>query len=280
MFFRHRATRLLALLATLAIPAIFPFLGGQVPITNDLATHVYRAFELEQLLREGVIFPRWGPHLVHGYGYPVFNYFPYLSHYLITITHMASGLDFLWSYRIVTSIVILTTAWGTFLFGRDLFKDESAGVLAAVGFVYCPYLLMTANVRGGLPESLALAALPFCLWTWSNAARGERKFVLWAGLTYAILILSHNGSAVQISPILFVYALWHGRAQMRVAIFQIAMSVIIGMGLTAFYWVPALVELQYVQVASGYASTGIVYLILCGSVNAFSFLVPSDNSVS
>ena len=64
MFFRHRATRLLALLATLAIPAIFPFLGGQVPITNDLATHVYRAFELEQLLREGVIFPRWGPHLV------------------------------------------------------------------------------------------------------------------------------------------------------------------------------------------------------------------------
>ena len=259
MFFRHRATRLLALLATLAIPAIFPFLGGQVPITNDLATHVYRAFELEQLLREGVIFPRWGPHLVHGYGYPVFNYFPYLSHYLITITHMASGLDFLWSYRIVTSIVILTTAWGTFLFGRDLFKDESAGVLAAVGFVYCPYLLMTANVRGGLPESLALAALPFCLWTWSNAARGERKFVLWAGLTYAILILSHNGSAVQISPILFVYALWHGRAQMRVAIFQIAMSVIIGMGLTAFYWVPALVELQYVQVASGYASTGIVY---------------------
>ena len=259
MFFRHRATRILGLLAILSLPAVFPFLRDQVPRTNDLASHVYRAFELEQLLRAGVIFPRWGPHLVHGYGYPVFNYFPYLSHYLITITHIASGLDFLWSYRIVTAVVTLITAWGTFLFGRDLFQDESAGVLAAVGFVYSPYLLMTANVRGGLPESLALAALSFGLWTWSRVARGERRFVMWAGLTYAILIVSHNGSAVQLSPILFVYALWRGRAQIRLAIYEIAIAAIIGVGLTAFYWLPALVELQYVQVASGYASTGIVY---------------------
>jgi uncharacterized membrane protein len=236
MFFRHRATRILGLLAILSIPAVFPFLRDQVPRTNDLASHVYRAFELEQLLRAGVVFPRWGPHLVHGYGYPVFNYFPYLSHYLITITHLASGLDFLWSYRIVTAVVTLITAWGTFLFGRDLFKDESAGVLAAVGFVYSPYLLMTANVRGGLPESLALAALSFGLWTWSRIARGERRFVMWAGLTYAILILSHNGSAVQISPILFVYAVWRGRSQIRLAISQIAIAAIIGVGLTAFYW--------------------------------------------
>ena len=259
MFFRHRATRLFGLLVILSVPAVFPFLRDEVPRTNDLATHVYRAFELEQLLRAGVIFPRWGPHLVHGYGYPIFNYFPYLSHYLITIIHLVSGLDFLWSYRLTATIVTLTTAWGTFLFGKDLFKDESAGVLAAVGFVYSPYLLMTANVRGGLPESLALAVLPFGLWTWSRAVRGERIFVLWAGISYAMMILSHNGSAVQISPILFIYALWRGRKQIWLAISQIAIVVLIGIGLTSFYWVPALVELQYAQVASGYASTGIVY---------------------
>ncbi|SVC51757.1 uncharacterized protein METZ01_LOCUS304611, partial [marine metagenome] len=112
MFFRHRATRILGLLAILSLPAVFPFLRDQVPRTNDLASHMYRAFELEQLLRAGVIFPRWGPHLVHGYGYPVFNYFPFLSHYLIAITHIASGLDFLWSYRIVAAVVTLITTWG------------------------------------------------------------------------------------------------------------------------------------------------------------------------
>ena len=259
MFFRHRTTRLLGILVILSVPAVFPFLRDQVPRTNDLAFHVYRAFELEQLLRAGVIFPRWGPHLVHGYGYPVFNYFPYLSHYLITITHMISGLDFLLSYRLIATVVTLITAWGTFLFGRDLFRDESAGILAAAGFVYSPYLLMTANVRGGLPESLALATLPFGLWAWSRAARGERTFVLWAGLSYAIMILSHNGSAVQISPILFIYALWCGRKQMRLAISQISVVVIIGIGLSSFYWAPALAELKYVQVSSGFASTGIVY---------------------
>ena len=97
------------------------------------------------------------------------------------------------------------------------------------------------------------------LWTWSRAVRGERIFVLWAGISYAMMIISHNGSAVQISPILFIYALWRGRKQIWLAISQIAIVVLIGIGLTSFYWVPALVELQYAQVASGYASTGIVY---------------------
>ncbi len=243
----------------LSLPATFPFLGGNLPRTNDLAAHVFRAFELEQLLRAGVLLPRWGPQLVHGYGYPIFNYFPYLSHYLITLTHMAAGVDYLWAYRLVTVGVTFAASWGTFLCASDLFDDESAGLLAAVGYVYCPYLLMTANVRGGLPESLALAALPFVLWTWARAARGARAFVLWGGVAYFAIIFSHNGSALQLSPFLLAYALWRGRQRVAAALGHVSAAAALGMGLAAFYWLPALMEMDYAQVAAGYASTGIVY---------------------
>ena len=243
----------------LSLPATFPFLGGNLPRTNDLAAHVFRAFELEQLLRAGVLLPRWGPQLVHGYGYPIFNYFPYLSHYLITLTHMAAGVDYLWAYRLVTVGVTFAASWGTFLCASDLFDDESAGLLAAVGYVYCPYLLMTANVRGGLPESLALAALPFVLWTWARAARGARAFVLWGGVAYFAIIFSHNGSALQLSPFLLAYALWRGRKRVAAALGHVSAAAALGMGLAAFYWLPALMEMDYAQVAAGYASTGIVY---------------------
>ena len=173
MVSRFRSQAPFFLIALLSLPAAYSFLSGELPRTNDLVTHVYRSFELEQLLRAGVLFPRWAPQLVHGYGYPIFNYFPYLSHYLISLTHIAAGLDYLWAYRLVAACVTVSAGWGAFLCASDLFGDESSGLLAAIGFVYSPYLLMTANVRGGLPESLALAALPFTLWAWARAARGQ-----------------------------------------------------------------------------------------------------------
>ena len=101
MISRLRACASYAVLALLCLPAVHPYLGGEVPRTNDLAMHVYRAFELEQLLRAGTLFPSWGPHLVHGYGYPIYNYFAYLSHYLITLVNLITGSGYLWAYRLV-----------------------------------------------------------------------------------------------------------------------------------------------------------------------------------
>ncbi len=256
---RLRLVSPFAVLVVLCLPVVYPFLGGDLPRTNDLATHVYRAFELEQLLRAGVLFPRWGPQLVHGYGYPIFNYFPYLSHYLISLIHMTSGLDYLWAYRLVSIGATVAAGWGAFLCASDLFSDVSSGLLAAIGFVYSPYLLMTANVRGGLPESLALAALPFAFWAWARAARGERVFVLWGGVAYAVIILSHNGSALQLSPLLLAYALFRGSGRWAFSIGHVAATAALGIGMAAFYWLPALLELGFVQVEAGYASTGIVY---------------------
>lgn len=259
MISRLRAGAPFAVLALLCLPAVHPYLGGDVPRTNDLATHIYRAFELEQLIRAGNLFPRWGPHLVHGYGYPVFNYFAYLSHYVITLVHLITGLGYLWAYRLVVIFATLASAWGTFLLARDLLKSETSGLIAAIGFVYSPYLLMTAHVRGGLPESLALSAFPFALWTWRRAATGQRHFVLWGGVAYAALVFSHNGSAVQVSPLLLAFALWSGRANLRHAIAYTSVAAIVGLLLSAFYWLPALAELSFAQIEEGYASTGIVY---------------------
>ena len=246
-------------MALLCIPAIYPYLGGHVPRTNDLAPHVYRAFELEQLLRVGTLFPRWGPHLVHGYGYPVYNYFAYLSHYLITLLHLLTNLDYLWAYRLAVIVVTMASACGAFLLSRDLFKSETAGLFAAVGFIYSPYLLLTHHVRGGLPESLGLAALPFALWTWRRASTGQRNFVVWGGVAYAALIFSHNGFAVQVSPALLAFALWAGRDNWSRAFRYTAITAIAGLLLSAFYWLPAIYELPFAKIEEGYASTGIVY---------------------
>ena len=256
----RRTLALFGLLALFSIPAIWPYLGGDPPRTNDLAPHMFRAFELEQLIRSGVFFPRWAPNLVHGYGYPIFNYFSYLSHYLIALIHIA-GANFLWAYRIAAFGMTLAAGWGAFQLGREVTGSEHGGLIAALGYVYSPYLIYTANVRGGLPESLALAILPFAFLTWRRAARRGWRYVIPAGIAFGMLVFSHNGIALQVSPLLLAYALWSGRAHLRQTFIKIASVTLIGLALVAFYWLPALTELNFAQIETRFASTGISYAL-------------------
>ncbi len=260
MYSPRRTLALFGLLALFSVPAIWPYLGGDPPRTNDLAPHMFRAFELEQLIRSGVFFPRWAPNLVHGYGYPIFNYFSYLSHYLIALIHIAV-VNFLWAYRIAALGMTLAAGWGAFQLGREITGSERGGLIAALGYVYSPYLLYTANVRGGLPESLALAILPFALLTWHRAARQGWRYVVPAGIAFGMLVFSHNGIALQVSPLLLAYALWSGRAHLRHTFIQIASATLIGLAMAAFYWLPALTELNFAQIETRFATTGISYAL-------------------
>ena len=88
-----------ALLFLLALPALWPSALPGLPRTNDSLAHLYRTVELDQLVRAGVLLPRWAPDLVLGFGYPVFNFFPYASHYLVEALHLL-GVGLLTAYNL------------------------------------------------------------------------------------------------------------------------------------------------------------------------------------
>jgi uncharacterized membrane protein len=161
------------LLALLAVPALWPLASPSLPRTNDGLTHLYRAVELEALLRAGVLFPRWAPDLVHGYGYPVFNYFPYLAHMLVVALHWL-GLNFLGAYNAACGLALLASGWLAYRLGREHF-GEHAGLIAGVAYLYSPYLLYDTYTRGSLPENLALALLPLVLLNLRRAAHGDGR---------------------------------------------------------------------------------------------------------
>ena len=155
----------------LCLPAVSPYLSGDIPRSNDSLSHLYRAFQLARLVRAGIFFPRWAPDLAHGYGYPIFNYFAYLSHYLIVLFHLI-GLPLLSALRASYIVALIASGFTAHIFARDLADgDDRAGLVAAVAYVYSPYVLYTAHVRGGLPENLALAFLPLALWAVRRALR-------------------------------------------------------------------------------------------------------------
>lgn len=258
--------------ALICLPAAYPYLGGGIPRSNDSLTHLYRAAELDRLVRSGDIFPRWAPDFAHGYGYPIFNYFAYFSHYLIVLFHFA-GLSFLSALRASYITALLASGLTAFLLGRDLADDDAAGWMAAAAYVYSPYLLYTAHVRGGLPENLALAFFPLALWAVRRALKihHEGAYTLIAAIAIAGFIFSHIGMAIQYLPLLALFGLytlaaclldsgdWRNPRRWLFGVWSLGFAVLLGLGLLAFIWLPALAELQFVQFQTAFARAGLVY---------------------
>ena len=260
-------------LLVLLLPACWPYLAGDLPRTNDTEALVFRAYALLQSLRAGDWLPRWAPQLVHGYGYPVFHYFPNLTFYLLAGVHLISGSSLLAAYRVVMCAALVAAAMGAWQLGRKLWGRDSAGLLAAAAYSYSPYILYTAHVRGGLPEVLALAALPWTLERWIAAASGSRRALLGGGALYAAMILSHGGAALQASVPLALGAVWLGRsAGLWRTLRSVAQCALLGLLLAAFQWLPALLEIGYAQVQQGYGATNIRYdLNFIGFADLFTY---------
>lgn len=272
---KRRLSTVLAL-ALLAIPAASPFFLSDVPRTNDLPAHLFRTFFFVRAIEWGGIWPRWSPDLVYGYGYPVFNFFPSLFHWVLALLHKM--LPLFTAYRVHMVLLFWLTAVSSYLLARTIFKSRAAGWVAALVYTYSPYMLYDAHVRGSGPELQALALLPLLillLWQISDGGKEETRFlvktqlldVVKTAVIFALIFLSHPIAYQLLIPIGVWLLIKAGFAYQKSDFSKksdflavlIPPTVAIGLGglLVAFYWLPAFVEVAHTRanlsISQGYA---------------------------
>jgi hypothetical protein len=264
---RWRGTLTYFLLSLFLIPALWPLTHPGLPRANDHLPHYFRAVQLETLVRAGDFLPRWAPDLVFGYGYPVFNFFPYLAHYGVVILSLC-GFEFLTAYKLACGLVLLLSGWSAYALGRELL-GERAGFITGLAYALSPYVLYDLHTRGSLPENLALALMPLALLNLRRAAHGQRLAGAWAALSLAASLLAHNGITLQAMPFILAYAgfealsqSWPAARQWPTAIrqlFFISLPFILAASLSAFFALPALLESALVQINRGMDNGGMLY---------------------
>jgi len=245
-FVPHQLLIVLVIICLCSV-AVVPLLRGTSPCTHDGGLHYFRTAALRHTVKRGAVFTRWLPDLALGYGFPFFNYRAPLSYYVGLGLHLI-GMPLPLALNLLYVLSIVGSALGAYLLARDLFGPR-AGVLAAVTYAYAPYQLLDALMRGNAPEIVALALMPFVLWAFRRLAlQGGRWWFLGSVVLLVSLYLSHNISSLLFTPFLLAYlvVLWyiHGeQGRWR----QVALAFVLGLGLTVFFWLPALAEKQYVQ---------------------------------
>ncbi|MFN2109315.1 MAG: hypothetical protein ACK2UI_06605, partial [Anaerolineae bacterium] len=236
------------------LPALLPLLSGTgLPCTHDNDLHYYRITAIDAAWQQGWVFSRWVPNLALGYGYPFFNFrepLPYIVGALLYQTGLALPLVL----GLLYAASFVAAAWGAYIWARDLFGERAAWV-AALAYGLGPYLLLDALRRGNMPESVALALLPWLMVTFRRVIVGGRHtggggrgpFIA-SVLLLTALFLSHNISSLLFAPLLGGYVIvlaWVYRARKTWPWAFVA--VLLAVLLTAWFWFPALTEQSTVQ---------------------------------
>lgn len=244
-------------LVALSLVAIQPSTFGTMPATDDGLLHLYRLIGLDHAVRDGHLWPRYVPGMAYGYGVPVFNYYSPLSLYPAEVFQL-TGLNFVSALLLSMIGMTLAGAAGMYLLARD-WMNRTAGIAAAVAFIYAPYLIINWPRRGAVAEYAALCLMPWAMWAFHRLGKRGRPidFALAAG-AFAAVIVTHNISALVIVFLLVPYALllWWTAPDPQRAFGRLLLAGVLALAASAFYWIPALLELDYVHIERVTGATG------------------------
>ncbi len=225
---------------------------------HDARHTVFYLVEFDQTFRDGFGWPRWSPDFAFGYGYPLFNIYAPLAIYAAEILHLL-GLSFIDAVKTMFILATISSGFGMYGLTRALFGN-SAGLLAALVYIYVPFHLVDIFVRNAYAEYVALAVVPFVFWAFTNLIAAPLRPKKWdkvvlAGLVYAILALTHHTSFFTFTPFLMVYIVYLIVAKTGLSLFYFikegfyALSAgIWGVAVAAIYLLPTIVEKNDIKV--------------------------------
>lgn len=235
------------LVLVFSVITILPFLhSGFFPMHDD--TQVARVYEMAKSLSNGMFPVRWTTDLGYGFGYPIFNFYDPLPYYVGGLIEMI-GLNALLATKLMMLFGIMLSGVSMYLLARE-FWGKSGGVLSALFYVYAPYHALDIYVRGDVAEFWAFALIPLIFYALLKTHKsGGFKFVVIGALSYAAVIISHNLTALMITPFALGFAtlLFIGNRKIGK---NLITTFVLGILLSAFYWLPAVLEMQYTNVSS------------------------------
>lgn len=233
----------LILLAATFIPLAFifsPFFhDGFFPTMDDV--QVVRIEEMHKELVSGQFPVRIASDLGNGAGYMLFQFYSPLVYYIGALFHLLG-----FTLVISTKLTFLSgffLAWiGIVLLLREYF-DEYSTFFGSVLFFGSSYLGYDVFHRGALAEFYALAILPLLFFLIVKSAKTLSSFYfLSSSFAIAALVIIHNLTTLITFPfilitifLLFRKNLLHGFG-----------TVLLGILLSAFYWLPIAFENKYI----------------------------------
>lgn len=225
----------------LSLPLLKP---GLHVIHDD--QQIARLFLFDQSLKGGQIPPRWVDELGFGFGYPLFVFYPPLV-YIIGEAYHLIGFNFIDSIKLVFFTGIFASGIAIYILVKE-FWGRYAGLGSAIFYMLVPYRALDIYVRGALAESFAFVFLPLILWAFYKLLMVKNPlFLSLAAISLALLMIAHNLIFMPFMMVLAPYLLFLiiQSKEKLLAVCRLLFAIVLAGGLSAFFWLPALLEKKF-----------------------------------
>lgn len=206
-------------------------------------THAARLVEMQRSLQSGEFPVRWSRNFGFGYGMPLFNFYAPLPYYIgqIPLNIGVSSIDTIKFLYVLNGILAFI---GMYLLARKMWGNWG-GVISAIAFSFSTYRAVDLFVRGAIGEAFALVLLPFALYGVVRIVHGMKYGWLVTGLSLGAILLSHNligMISIVLTGVWWAATMFMNRVEgekLRKGVIAIIASVVCGVGISAFYILPA-----------------------------------------
>ena len=221
------------------------FINTGVPASFDQNTHLANIAQFYRAVREGEIPARWGDGFGN-YGMPIPIIAQQATSYLGAFVNFFTHNIFVF-YNVVVFVGAFLSTLFFYYFLRLYFRPENA-LAGAFLFNFASYRILNIYIRGAVPEFFSAVFLPIIL---IGTYYLLEKKKLFGGLVTAVgvagVILSHPFMLVVYSLVFVPYTIFLLIKQKHKVrpIIALAVAYILGLGLTAYYMIPLLIEIKY-----------------------------------
>ena len=238
-----RAQRRRSLLLAVVGIALLPLAWRGTSCGQDFDFHLQNWQELVAHWQHGAIYPHWAESANYLAGEPRFVFYPPLS--WIAGGLLGVVLPWTWTPVAFTLLALLGAAFSFRAMAREWMPEDSATIAACL-YVVNPYILFVAYERGAMAELLAATWMPLLVLYGLRAKRS----LLPLALTVAALWLTNAPAGVMGCYMLaLLVGITAAQEKNGCLIRRAAGGVALGLGLAAFWLIPALYEQRWVEIA-------------------------------
>jgi hypothetical protein len=223
------------------------FKYGYFSHQDDL--QIIRIFEMRKCFTDFQIPCRWVSNMGWGNGLPLFNFYGVSTYYLgATLSYL---VGYIWASKALFYVSLVAGSFGIYLLGKSLW-GKLAGVVSGVLYLFAPYKALDVYVRGALAESFALSVVPFLFYFGYKLiiSPKKKKYGVLFAMALFIFMITHNIMVLIFLPVLVSWIVfWLAKGKWKEA-GSVFLPTLLGIGLSAFFILPAFLEKSLVQTES------------------------------
>jgi uncharacterized integral membrane protein len=210
---------------------------------HDFDFHLESWMEVVRQWHQGTFYPHWAASGNYGAGEPRFVFYPPASWMLGGA--LGALAPWTWTPLLFTLIVMRAMAASFFEMAREWISEDNAAIAACL-YVLNPYMLFVAYERAAYGELLGAVWLPLLV----LYALRKKAALPQLALAIAMLWLTNAPAAVMGCYALALIVLWAAVAERSWRLVRRAVgATALGLGVAAFYLVPAIYEQRWVEIA-------------------------------